>query len=57
LDAYHLRNFCLLALFWATLRCCRIGPAGSEWLRSAALPPGGGFPLDIGSRDELRRQH
>jgi alpha-1,2-mannosyltransferase len=29
LDAYHLRNFCLLGLFWATVRCRGIGPTGS----------------------------
>lgn len=29
MDAYHLRNFCLLALFWATIRCRNLGPTKS----------------------------
>jgi alpha-1,2-mannosyltransferase len=38
LDAYHLRNFALLALFWASVRCRGIGGTGSvEQATTAAI--------------------
>jgi hypothetical protein len=38
LDAYHLRNFALLGLFWATLRCRGIAATAQPPLGSAAAP-------------------